>query len=306
MTLRVLVIGASGIGRIHVREFLSAGTDVFGVVGSSMETSRQTADTLSREYSRRLIGFENLQEALNHQPDIVAICSPHELHFPHMKKVLSFGAAVFCEKPLFWNDFITLSDIDRIAIDLEPYAHRIGINFPNVHFLKAATSIIGVQVPTSQFAFSFFTNGMHEGEAIGVDLLPHAFAMMQTFGPLGKVRVRDLDISSNQFHVRLDVGNIRCDFDLRESTDSPKHLGFAIDGHNFERHTSICDRSYQVALLHSLSSDLYPVEDPFRTNIMSFLSSTVSGRRPEQGLLMALENLRAMVSVFKQVGAFSL
>ena len=53
--IKVIIVGASGIGRIHVREFARAGAKVLGIVGRNRDRAQQTVARLNREFDLDLI-----------------------------------------------------------------------------------------------------------------------------------------------------------------------------------------------------------------------------------------------------------
>ena len=47
--LKVVVVGASGIGRIHIREFGHAGANVIGIVGSTSQRAVENVEQFNKE-----------------------------------------------------------------------------------------------------------------------------------------------------------------------------------------------------------------------------------------------------------------
>ena len=88
-------IGGGFIGPVHV-EALRIGVTVFGLLGSSPERARRTADQLAitRVYS----GLDDLLS--DPQVGVVHVASPNAFHFAQTKSVLESDRHVICEKPL--------------------------------------------------------------------------------------------------------------------------------------------------------------------------------------------------------------
>ena len=61
--LRVAVLGASGIGKFHCREFKNAGCDVVAILGSTEESSKATSSNLEREFKVKLKEHDEQQKA---------------------------------------------------------------------------------------------------------------------------------------------------------------------------------------------------------------------------------------------------
>ena len=102
---RVVVLGASGIGRHHCNWWRLEGSMPSAVLGSSQESVEKTVAAL-RDYC----GFEGkgyvcLDELLDQeQPDIVDVCLPPRMHYAAVKTALTGGCHVLCEKPFVYDD----------------------------------------------------------------------------------------------------------------------------------------------------------------------------------------------------------
>jgi len=95
----VAVVGTGFIGPVHVEGLRRAGQHVVGILGSTLEKSRQAAETLGLEAA-----YADLNELLQ-DPRIgsVHITTPNRLHFEQVTQVLRAGKHVLCEKPLAMN-----------------------------------------------------------------------------------------------------------------------------------------------------------------------------------------------------------
>ena len=90
------VIGGGFIGPVHVEALRRIGVPVVGLLGSSPERARPTADQLA---IARV--YRGLDELLS-DPKVAAVhvASPNAFHFSQAKSVLESGRHVICEKPL--------------------------------------------------------------------------------------------------------------------------------------------------------------------------------------------------------------
>ena len=48
--LRIAILGASGIGKFHARDFKKAGCDVVAILGSNDKTAKATSEMLKKEF----------------------------------------------------------------------------------------------------------------------------------------------------------------------------------------------------------------------------------------------------------------
>lgn len=94
--MKVAILGAGMIGRIHLRAARLAGATVVGVLASSPERSQ----TVAQEHN--LPGHYDSLEALCADPEVEAvhICTPNAQHFEQARQALEAGKHVICEKPL--------------------------------------------------------------------------------------------------------------------------------------------------------------------------------------------------------------
>jgi predicted dehydrogenase len=97
--IRAAVVGTGFIGPVHVEALRRAGVYVLGILGSSLEKSRDAARTLGVRNA-----YADLEELLaDKSVDVVHLASPNRLHFAQAKAVLESGRHCVCEKPLAMN-----------------------------------------------------------------------------------------------------------------------------------------------------------------------------------------------------------
>jgi predicted dehydrogenase len=95
-TLRVGIVGAGFVGRIHARSARLAGASIAGVVASSPERSAAAAAELGAAEA-----FASAEELIASDGiDVVHICTPNHLHVPLTLEALDAGKHVVCEKPV--------------------------------------------------------------------------------------------------------------------------------------------------------------------------------------------------------------
>jgi predicted dehydrogenase len=93
------VVGTGFIGPIHVEALRRLGRRVVGVLGSSPDRSRQTAQTLGIER-----GYASYAELLaDPAVHVVHVTSPNRYHHEQCRLALEAGKHVVCEKPLAMN-----------------------------------------------------------------------------------------------------------------------------------------------------------------------------------------------------------
>jgi predicted dehydrogenase len=96
MPLNAAIVGLGFVGRAHLEALRRLGISVQGVLGSTAERSKESANTLNlpRAYS-------SLDElAADSSVQVVHLCTPNYLHFQEASQLLRAGKHVLCEKPL--------------------------------------------------------------------------------------------------------------------------------------------------------------------------------------------------------------
>jgi len=94
--LRIAVVGAGFIGKVHVRAARSNGAEVLGVAASTPERGELAARRLGLPES-----FPSAMDAATDpRVDVVHVCTPNHLHVELTLAALAAGKHVICEKPV--------------------------------------------------------------------------------------------------------------------------------------------------------------------------------------------------------------
>jgi predicted dehydrogenase len=92
----VAVVGTGFMAAVHVEALRRVGVDVRGVLGSSPEKSRSSADRLGLP-----VAYASLEQLLaDKSVHAVHINTPNRLHLPQVEAAIAAGRHVLCEKPL--------------------------------------------------------------------------------------------------------------------------------------------------------------------------------------------------------------
>ena len=93
---KAAVAGTGFIGPVHIEGLIRAGVQVQGVLGTSLEKSKRTADMFGLKRA-----YRNLDELVNDpEVNVVHLTSPNRFHFEQTIRCLDAGKHVLCEKPL--------------------------------------------------------------------------------------------------------------------------------------------------------------------------------------------------------------
>ena len=273
------MLGASGIGRFHVRELARAGAELVAILGSSEASARRTAERLGQEYGVRPAAHHELRSILELELDAISVCTPSELHLEALTAALDAGCFVLAEKPLFWQPGLTLEQTRAHLAELERLgaAQRLALNVGNDLFLEQALLAQGPAPQPSRFDFRFHTQGPHRAAAIAVDLLPHALSLLLRLAPEGEPREVCWELGENALDCRFEWGPLHCHFDLREDPQGPKELSFALDGKRWQRRQLEAAGRYQVHL-EAADGVLSPaLPDPLGVVVQDFVRGAETG-----------------------------
>jgi predicted dehydrogenase len=96
MPLNAAIVGLGFVGRAHLEALRRLGIPVQGVLGSTPERSKASADSL-----RLPKAYDSIEElAADPSVQVVHLCTPNYLHFQEASQLLRAGKHVLCEKPL--------------------------------------------------------------------------------------------------------------------------------------------------------------------------------------------------------------
>jgi predicted dehydrogenase len=99
MMTTAAVVGTGFIGPVHVEALRRIGVEVRGVLGSSVEKSRQAAQSMNLE-----VAYTDYQVIVDDPSvDAIHITTPNKSHLDMCRRALEAGKHVVCEKPLAMN-----------------------------------------------------------------------------------------------------------------------------------------------------------------------------------------------------------
>jgi predicted dehydrogenase len=193
--LRAVVIGASGIGKHHVKWLLRAGCDVVGFLGTSGESVEKTRGALQETLGFVGAGYTSLPVMLAEcRPDLASVASPMAVHYEHVMACIGAGAHVLCEKPLVGHADLSAEGHLLLADRLVQAADRTGVLLAvNTQYAAAAPhlrAIAGGGGGVTEFMMQMESRGQNRTgghEQIWHDLAPHPVSVLLALVPNGGV-----------------------------------------------------------------------------------------------------------------------
>ncbi len=143
MTLKIGVIGAGRIGKLHAENLVTRlpGVDVLAIADVNEAAAQETAAKLHIP-----LASAHHQDILNH-PDIeaVAICSATDTHSQMIIEAAQAGKHIFCEKPIDYDLSridAALNAVEKAGVKLQVgFNRRFDPNFARVREVVAAGGI---------------------------------------------------------------------------------------------------------------------------------------------------------------------
>ncbi len=266
MGLRIAILGASGIGKYHVREFLNAGCEITSILGFSEDSSRQTAAELKKLYSVITKPYCELNKLLmGEKIQAVSICTPLKTHYDFTKKCLEANLHVLCEKPLIGDLPVVL----RTKNLLEIATQRNLVLSVNTQW----TSLLPF-LPTISPIKSFEMNMQPgvKGRGMLLDHLSHPLSILISLcGYNGNIRRIEFPrISEEKTTVTFLYGCkdegifVKCNFSFKEQR--PREISFKINNVHFKR---LIGENYSQKFL--FNDQELVITDPFKLSIRKFI-----------------------------------
>ena len=300
--LKIAILGASGIGKYHAREFAEAGCDVVAILGSTKESAERTAQFLHEnkefnngKFSINARPYHDLTTLLSEEElDAASICTPPHLHSTHVKQCLEAGLHVLCEKPFVLDSQYQNYQIAKDLVALAREKNRIiSVNtqwvFAIPYIPKRITSQ-GVQ------NFSMYINPVNiTGSKLLHECIPHLNSMLIRLVPEGSAGdIRFLSRDSKDLKIEFKYGNCNVNYNVVCKKEKPTSLGFSINGNKFEREIG---ENYTQFLKGE--NGFQKIEDPLKTSVKNFVFA-LSGGKPHLSEHETLQNMRLQDQIIEE------
>jgi hypothetical protein len=269
--LRVAILGAGKIGKYHVREFSSLGTDVVAILGSTRDSSSKTADELKKEFNVKVNPYYRLEELLERESlDIVSICTPPKLHENQIRLCLGEGLHVMCEKP-FVQTFNSNYETARELFDLAE--KRKKVLTVNTQLASIVNHLRAYEDLSNLKSLSIRMEPGEKGVDMIKDHLPHTNSVLIKLIPNGKAEDIEFLLKTDEativrFKYESEKGVCGVKYDFKFKVDRPRHIVFSLNGESFRREMS---SDYKQVFVGDERS--FEIEDPLKISIGRFLGA---------------------------------
>ena len=305
--LRVAILGASGIGRVHARLYHKLGAAVIAILCKSDVKAKKVAADLKSTFGIVVNPSSDINRILEEDLDAISICTPPALHLQQIIAAFDKNIPVFCEKPLFWKKGYGSKEVMEKLKVLQRHPNRkLFVNTSNTVFIDAINKQIGTVDFSKNFTFEFYTNGPLQGLDIAIDLLPHGFSLLLHIFGKRKISKLNWTVGRNNFFCEFMYGGCNVSFDFREDINGPRHLLIGLDSKRFRRIQEGRGVSYKVHLMDEDTNERIPSIDPFEVYISEFIDyCSRQGKHLPDGFNTASLNMKLMASCFDLINQTS-
>ena len=237
---RGLIVGPSGIGAVHLREFLRMGFNEIGFIGKSKFKKRTFNISTRNLKDIKIINLQNFKNIKKFQPQVTSICSPFTQHENHILKCKNYSKFIIVEKPFIWSgkklkkgkNFQISSDI------LSKSNNTIVVNLPMISLAKQLIYKKEIPKNIKIFKFFYFTKGKQTYENIAVDLLPHALSFLLSILKKKTFNTKIIAIrkQKSKWSCRIKLDETLCIFQFKQdSAIRESILNFDINNNQYKR-----------------------------------------------------------------------
>ncbi len=301
MTLRAAVIGArrrrQGTGAFVAAALDRAGCNVCAVLGTSARSAEEASEALKASYGIDCVAYDSLDELLTQErPDVVAVCSPAEVHAEQVKAALAAGCHVFCEKPFFWVDGLDPDTARQRAESLvqgfEDRGLYLALNTQWPFTLEAFRELHPQAFEGPLTHFEMLLGPIGKGPQMVVDSGSHLLSMLQVLAGQGVLRDvtvnREAETSTMPETLTVgctyehSAGALQASLRLVHSPEPPRPAGYSLNGFSARRSVEL--DPYRVSF--SAEDRSVPVPDPTTASVRAFLASVKAGERPNRAAIV--------------------
>lgn len=297
--LKVAVLGASGIGKYHCREFKNAGCDVVAILGSTEASSKLTRDNLEKEFGIITQSYCDLNKMIDSEKlDAASICTPPSFHEEQIRACLKKKLHVLCEKPLI--DAVDGSDYEKAKAFYEASIKNNRVFAMNAQWPSIFQTI---GIPKGE-SFEMYSEPGVKGIDILLDHLPHANSLLVKIMPEGVAREIRFSITEDEeikvtFLYENRHRSCKVAYHFKYKADRPRKVEFNFDGKPYWREIG---ENYSQEIVSN--GRRWKIEDPLGASIRMFADAIRNGSAPLVGGDEILENIRLQDEIIKEyIGA---
>ena len=303
---RVVVVGArrkrQGTGPFVASSFVKAGAQVCGIVGTSQGTVDIALRELRESFCIKCQGYVSLDRALAcEKPDILAICSPFEVHLNALETAADVGIHCLCEKPLWWDSSPQkLVKTTKILHRFQEKNRLLQTITQWPYTLPYFFKIYPEETFNAVVRFEMELSPREHRQVIIPDSVPHLFSMLYALAGYGKVKNADAQLLNREkkhwkisFLYTTQKTDVETVLHLIPVETPPRPAAYAVNGKKIRRRIILPDYTFTF---DAKGQSLF-IEDPLELLIGDFLEKVYSRTQLDfQNLYCGMESMETLVS----------
>ncbi|MDP1930790.1 MAG: Gfo/Idh/MocA family oxidoreductase [Gammaproteobacteria bacterium] len=291
-TINIVLAGArsvrQGTGPFIAAALQKAGARIAGIVGTSSDTAELARRELAQRHHITTKGYVDLRDAIaTERPDVVAICTPWQVHAEQLAIVAEAGCHCLVEKPLAWP--LSTPQVDELISAFEQRGLLLHMVSQWPHTLPVFESLHGaLTLPVQRFAMRL--SPISIGSTMIPDAAPHLISMLQALSGPGDcedivVTAGHGDFPENSaidslildFAYRTDIGVTQAQLQLQTCAERPRPAWYQINDLRVERELVLPE--YQQYL--TANGRRIGLDDPMELMATAFLTALRDGPRSQ-------------------------
>jgi hypothetical protein len=298
--LKIAIIGASGVGKYHARNFTKFDVEVCSILSSSKTSGKATSKYLKESLDLNVNSYDNLELLIaRSKPQAVVVSSPNELHYDQIIYLLDKNIPLFCEKPLFWNKADDYKTFSKKLKTISEHPNRaIFVNTSSAYYIRSIKSLLPKKKYIKLFKFKFITNGKNRFSLIAEDLLPHGLSMIIELLGYHQIYSFEEHLTRNSYVCSFIYGNCKVDFEFQEDEFVNKEFSFSINNNSYVRRQAEDLKKYQVFIDCIYQNKSIEIVDPFEIYTLEFINYCLDENiNKKDGFIEASHNLNLMAKI---------
>ena len=164
-----LIIGPSGIGSAHIREYKNYGIKNIGILRKNF--SKNKIDKNLDIQKKELKYLRNFKEIKNFKPDVISLCTPHYFHIRHLRLINSiYNGPIIVEKPFIIDKSFSYTKHKQMIDYFYKNLENIYVNLPMTSVALQLKKLLKKN-KINKIDFFYNTRGKHKFGEISIDLL---------------------------------------------------------------------------------------------------------------------------------------
>ena len=274
---KALIIGPSGIGKVHIRELLKNKINKIAVLGKKYKKNRNTELNIFNSKSLKFLNFKNFNQVKKFNPDITCICSPFFLHLDHINKCEKYSKKIIIEKPFFWLKSKNVKNIEFITKNLlKKLKNKARVNLPMTSLASQLINKKEIPIRIKNFNFKYYTKGKKIFNDIPIDLLPHAISFFMTIDRQRIKNFKIINVKKSKFKwiSKIIINDVVCNFLFSQNKKKKESfLSFDINNSSYIRKQTVVNKEY-VSSIKKNNKKIIKIKNPMSESISAIVNNS--------------------------------